>query len=57
MIYTFSKEFGDGYRSLTTHLRKMETMIKQIFTSQNQFDTNPVDTQRRFNIGTTSCRG
>ena len=25
IIYAFSKEFGDGYRSLTTHLRKMET--------------------------------
>ena len=30
IIYAFSKDFGDGYRSLTTHLRKMETTIKQI---------------------------
>ena len=27
-------EFGDGYRSLTTHLRKMETTIKEIFTCE-----------------------
>ena len=29
IIYTFSKEFGDDYRSLTTQLRKIGTKIKQ----------------------------
>ena len=97
-MHTFSKEFGDGYRSLTTHLRKMETTIKQIYSCkmcqkqrwesdisrkdasqlpgylrkvsffQNSFahtfywsksisgafDTNPVDTRRRFNVDTRS---
>ena len=32
IIYAFSKEFGDGCRSLTMHLRKIETTIKQICT-------------------------
>ena len=100
MVYTFSKEFGDGYGSLTTHLLKMEITIKQIYTCKmcrkqrwdsdisrkdasqfpaslvkvsffknvfsltfcwsklisGAFDTNPVDTQRRFNVDKTLCR-
>ena len=55
-MYTFSKEFGDGYRSLTNHLRKMETTIKEIFTCEMcQKQRWESDISRKIQIIHTFC--